>query len=138
MKTNKDKTGYWKGKTFSDEHKQKISESHKGKTFSDEHKQKISKSLTGKSKSDEHKRKIGEAKKGKKIHSEEFKMYIGKVSTKSYARITKGGMRPNGKQNYRIRFNKKVIKESVDIHKLIDWWNETYPTEPLHIEVYDK
>lgn len=110
---NKCRIGYWKDKTLSEETKLKMSESHKGKTFSEEHKQNLSKSLSG----------------------ENNPMY-GKESPvlKKYARIIKAGYNKR-KQQYSIKYNSKVIKRSVDIHKLIKWWNETHPTEPLHVEV---
>ena len=53
QKISKNNDRYWEGKSFSDEHKQKLSDSHKGKpgywedkSFSDEHKQNISISLS--------------------------------------------------------------------------------------------
>lgn len=50
---------------------------------------------------------------------------------KSYARIIKDGHTWNGKQLYCIRFDGKRIKSSIDIYKLIDWFNENYPDVKL-------
>jgi hypothetical protein len=58
-----------KGRTFSEEHKRKLSEAgrrRKGGPLSEERKRKISEALKGKALSEEHKRKMSEAKKGKK------------------------------------------------------------------------
>lgn len=49
------------GKTFSDEHRHKISESLKGKPLCEEHRQKLSEAHKGKTHSDEQRRKIAEA-----------------------------------------------------------------------------
>ena len=72
------------GKTFSKEHRRKISESQKGKTLSEEHKRKISETISGenhpwygKKHTEETKRKMSEAKKGKTL-SEETKEKIKK------------------------------------------------------------
>ena len=54
-----------KNKTFSEEHKKKLSESHKGKHLSEEHKRKMSESHKGKVISEETKRKLSKVKKGK-------------------------------------------------------------------------
>lgn len=81
--------------------------------------------------SDETKKKISEAKRGK---------YVGENNPrwKSYARIVNGGKNRHGNKRFKLKFNGKTLKSSTDIHKLIDWWNGNYPTEPLHVEVYDK
>lgn len=131
----------------SDETKQKISESLTSRTLSDEHKQKISKNNArywkDKTHSEETKLKISESMKGKK-HSGESKKKISEAQKgekhnlwKNYGRIVKAGY-IKGKQRFCIKYNGKRIKSSFNIHKLIKWWNETYPTKPLHIEVYDK
>ena len=66
----KGKPSYRKGKSLSEEHKQKISYAKKGKTLSEETKQKISESLKGnkyrlgKTCSEESKKKLSEAHKG--------------------------------------------------------------------------
>lgn len=65
--------------------------------------------------------------------SDETRMKIIKSMGKDYARIIKNGFQ-NNKQMYQIRFNGKRIKRSQNIHKLINWWNENYLREPLHIE----
>lgn len=54
---------------------------------------------------------------------------------KKYARIIKDGHTNYGKQLYCIRFDGKRIKSSIDIYKLINWFNEVYPSEPLYINV---
>ena len=66
-----------KGKTLSEETKQKLSKSHKGKTLSEETKQKLSKSHKGKKLSEETKRKLSEAKKNM---SEDTKRKIGEAA----------------------------------------------------------
>lgn len=97
-----DGCNYWEGKTFSDEHKQKISESLKGENNPN----------YGKTFSDEHKRKISESK------------------TYDYPRIIKIGMHGK-KQGYAIKYNGKRIKSSVYIEKLEEWFKENYPNEEL-------
>lgn len=103
-----------------------------GKTFSDEHKQKISESLTGRTISEETKKKISESEKGH-IVSEETKKKISKANTKNYYRIVKGGLTSNGKQNYGIIYNGKFIKRSISKEKLIKWFNENYSNKELII-----
>ena len=56
----------WYGKHLSAEAKRKMSEVRKGKSFTDEHRQKISEAQKGKSLSDETKRKISATQKGRK------------------------------------------------------------------------
>ena len=87
----------------------------------------------GKKRSAESIRKTAEGNKGK-TRSDEQRLNIIKGMGKDYARIIKNGFQ-NNKQMYQIRFKGKCIKRSIYIHKLINWWNENYPTEPLHIEV---
>lgn len=53
------RVSYWKGKTFSEEYKKKLSLAHLGKTFSEEHKKKISLSHLGKTFSEKHKNNLG-------------------------------------------------------------------------------
>jgi hypothetical protein len=64
---NKGRTGVqesWaKGKTFTDEHKKRLSESHKGKANTEEQKAKISAKLKGRQMSDKTRRKMSEARK---------------------------------------------------------------------------
>ena len=59
------------------------------------------------------------------------------LAWKKYARLRKIGF-VKEKQLYAILFNGKMLKCSVDIYKIIKWWNENYPTESLHIEVDDE
>ncbi len=90
----KGREGYWKGKTFSEEHRKKIGEASKGNKYSlgykhsEEHKRKVSLALIGhkgywkgKTFSEEHKRKMGKNSKGNKYalgykHSEEHKLKL--------------------------------------------------------------
>jgi len=67
-----------KGKSPSEETRQKLSIAGKNRILSEEHKQRISKALTGKIRSEEHAEKISKAKKGKSNgpHSEETKRKI--------------------------------------------------------------
>lgn len=64
---NKDKSLHYdvwsKGKTFTDEHRKKLSESHKGKANTEEQKAKISAKLKGRKMSDETRKKMSEARK---------------------------------------------------------------------------
>ena len=109
------------GKPKSDKHKQKLSEAHKGNTLSDETKQKISEALTGKPKSKEHKQKLSESK------------------WKDYPRIIKAGFYKD-KQQYAVKYEGKMIKKSIDLFKLLDWFFVNYPDEDLEIlmEVLDE
>ena len=47
------------------------------------------------------------------------------------AKIVKDGMSKNGKQNYGIKVNDKIIKSSIHPQKLIDWFEKEYPEEEL-------
>lgn len=76
----------------------------------------------GKPLSEETKKKISDALKGN-VHN-----------LKKYARITKNGIH-RGKQRYAIRFNGKILKQSVDKDKLLKWFEETYPDMNLVIEL---
>lgn len=135
---------YRKGKTHSEESKQKMSESHKGeknhmfgKHHSEKTKQKISRANKGKVSprrgvklSNKTKKKISESHKGK-THLK------GKENPnwKKYARIIKKGKQSNGKQKYAIIRNGKKIKQSINISTLINWFKENYPNEQLINEV---
>lgn len=113
------KTGYsdlcrtcvCKGISFSNEHKQKLSEAQKGKKLSEETKQKISKTKKGTSLSKETKQKISEARKGMHF-SEEYKQKI----SDNHADF-RGENHPNWQggisfEPYCIKFDKK-FKEQV-------------------------
>ena len=105
------------------------------KDFSKETKLKISKALKGKPKSDEHKKKVSEN--HADFSGENNPMY-GRTgencpSWKNYPRIVKKGI-VREKQNYAIRFNGKIIKQSVSLNKLKKWFKENYPNEELIIE----
>lgn len=47
------------------------------------------------------------------------------------AKIVKDGMSKNGKQNYGIIFEGKIIKSSVYPQKLIEWFKKEYPEEKI-------
>ena len=73
--------GYWKGKTFSPEHRANLSKSHlesntlRGKPLSSEHKEKISESKKGGKHTEEAKHKMSKTKKGKPIYANRHPMY---------------------------------------------------------------
>jgi len=83
--SQKGEKGYWHGKPFSEEHRQKLSVTHKGRTVSEKTRLKISIAKKGKKLSSEHCRKISEARKGKpngmngKHHSEETRRKISEA-----------------------------------------------------------
>lgn len=141
--------------TISKETREKMSESAKkrlapmeGKKHTEESKQKISvnnahywKGKKRPKRTKEHCKKISDALKGRK-HSKEFKEKISKANKeennplwKNYARIISAGTLPNGKQRYRIRFNGRNLKSSINLNKLIKWFKENYPDEQLVNEV---
>lgn len=79
-----------KGRTLSEEHKRKISESMKGKQnckgrkLSEEHKRRIGKSNKGKKVFEEHWRKIGAANKGRK-HTQKARLNMSEAAYKRWA-----------------------------------------------------
>lgn len=80
---------------------------HKGKKckpFTEEHKKKLGKSKKGKPLSEEHKQKIAESNKG--------------IHLLKYARVVKNGVSNEGKQNYALRYDGKMIKQSIFKEKL--------------------
>lgn len=101
--------GKFKGKTLSEEHKQKLSEAKKGaknpnygKQFSDEHKNKLSAALKGRQFSEETKLKISAAQKGKQL-SEEHKQKISEaLKGKRFKWIN------NGIKQRRIPFDEEI------------------------------
>jgi hypothetical protein len=97
------------GKTLSDEHKQKISEAQKDKTLSEETKQKIS---------ENHADVSGE----------------NNPRWKNYPRIIKQGFK-HGKQLYAIRYEGKILKKSVYLHRLYKFWGENHSDEFLYLEI---
>ena len=51
---------------------------------------------------------------------------------KDYARIVKAGIKPSGKQNYKISYNGiKTLKRSVNKESLKKWFKENYPNVEL-------
>lgn len=85
---------YWKDKNLSNDTRKKMSKAKKGKKHSEETKNKMSQSHKGKQK--------------------------GKDNPlwKDYARIIKGGLTHNGKQLYALRYDGKIIKQSIYKNKL--------------------
>lgn len=101
-----------KGRTHSETTKKKMSNSHKGKKFSKEHRENISKS------------KIGNKNPMYGIKGKDHPTY-GRCREKSavwksYPRIVKNGFR-NGKQNYAIKYNGKIVKISIHKEKLEEY-----------------
>jgi len=87
-----------KGRTHSEETRRKMSQAKKGRTYSKEHKRKISKSLRGKKHphygrnlSEEHRRKMSEAHKGNS-HTEETKRKLSEVMSGKNNSNWKGGV----------------------------------------------
>lgn len=119
-----------KGYRFTDEQKKKLSEIHKGRSpwnkgmpncfnHTEETKQKIRESQTGKGNS-----MYGKTPWNKGITGKDNHIY------KDYYRLVKDG-RSGNKQRYSIIKDKKRLKRSVDINKLLTWFNENYPNEKL-------
>jgi hypothetical protein len=119
-----------KGHRFTDEQKKKLSEIHKGQTpwnkgspncfnHTDKAKEKIRKAQTGKGNS-----MYGKTPWNKGITGKDSHMY------KDYYRLVKDG-KQGDKQLYSIIKNKKRLKKSVDINKLITWFKENHPNEKL-------
>lgn len=71
-----------------------------------------------------------------KNHSIETKNKIRKSLIKEYPRIVKCGF-DRGKQKYGIKFNQKIIKQSISIDKLIKWFEKNYSNQKLYIEIGD-
>lgn len=71
---------------------------------------------------------------GKKL-SDEHKRKLAESHKKNSITISKAGIRPNGKQNYKSRFNGKTIKESVNIFKLIDFVVCKYPNKDIELSM---
>ena len=106
-----------KNKTLSEETKQKMSEywdSEEGQS----QKQKMSESIKEYWDSEEgqnQKQKMSESRKNK------------------YATIKKAGFTKNGKQNYALKFEGKVLKESINPNKLLEDFLTNYPLEIIKI-----
>lgn len=114
------------GFKFTEESLKRMSNSHKGKTLSKETKQKMSDSHKGKKLSKSHRDNISQAKMGSKNPmyglKGELNPSYGKCKElspvwKPYPRIVKHGFR-NGKQNYGIKYDGKIIKTSIYLNKL--------------------
>lgn len=123
------KTGGSNNFVFSESSLNKMSESHKGKTILQDVREKMSKAHKGKKLSDEHRRKLSESKKGVKNPmyglTGELNPTYGRCRElsgmwKSYPRIVKNGFK-NGKQNYGIKYEGKLIKTSIFIDKLEEY-----------------
>ena len=109
-----------RGKTFSEEHKRKLSEAHKGKTFSEEHRRKLSESLMGKPRSEETKRKISKAQKGEnhhmygKSHTEETRKKMSKANKgKTLSKETRRKMSEAKKGKTRSEETKRKISAAM-------------------------
>lgn len=111
-------TGY----KLSKAHRKKLREAHLGKKHSEETKKKISEINKGRKHSLESIKKMSESKKGHFV-SDETKNKISKTKTKNYARVIKNGHK-NGKQQYALRYNGKIIQRSINEEKLQQLANE--------------
>ena len=96
-----------KRKVLSDEHKIKIAAARRGKTQTEETKQKIAESRTGRKMSDEHKAKIAAARRGK-TQTEETKQKIAESRT---------GRKMSESTKQRISKSKKIRKDRSDEKK---------------------
>lgn len=119
----KGENSYWYGKTFSKEHKKKLSESLKGKKLSEAHKQKLSEAFKGKNHpfygkhhTEETKQKISKSKKGQML-SEETKELLSEIRAKytlwNYKKVgyDKSRIKDPDKvyKAFRLKYNKKNI-----------------------------
>ena len=107
-----------------------MSSSHRGKHLSEETKKKMSDSRKGKNLSEQHRKSISKSKLGTKNPMYGLKGELspsfgrcGDLSPvwKPFPRIVKHGFR-NGKQNYGIKYNGKIIKTSIYLDKLEDFF----------------
>ena len=114
QKISKNNAKYWDGKSFSDEHKQKLSEAHKGKILSEETKRKMSESHTGKSKSEKHKLNIS---KGKNTTGY---LYVTKFKNEQYTKgfIWRYQYTENGKQKVISSVNLDKLEQKVKARDL--------------------
>ena len=116
------------------ESRQRISEFHKGL-------EPWNKGITGyhNNLSDAHRKELSDKWKGKNNPnanglSDERKEHLSKLNTISYARIVLGPFTKAGRRQYKLKgSDSKELKRSVDINKLIEWFNEHYPNEELII-----
>ena len=92
------------GRTFSDEHRKKLSQTLKGRTLSDEHRKKLSEAHKGKTLSEDTKRKMSQARKGKRgkdshnygrHHTEETRKKLSQAQ--NYKKIPIVAIDKNGK-----------------------------------------
>ena len=121
-----------KGYTFTEEQRKKLSEIHKGQipwnkgmpncfNHTEETKEKIRNSQTGKGNS-----MYGKPAWNRGITGKDNHIY------KDYYRIVKDGKSGN-KQRYSIIKNRKRLKRSVSIDKLLKWFDEHYPNEKIQV-----
>ena len=114
---------------FREETLKKMSESHKGKTHSETTKKRMSDSHKGKKFTKEHRENLSKSKMGDKnpmygLKGKDHHTY-GKCREESavwkpYPRIVKNGFR-NGKQNYAIKYDGKIVKISIYKEKLEEY-----------------
>lgn len=88
---------------------------------------------TGETHTEESKRKMSESHKGEK-NSMYGRTGENCPGWKNYPRITKKGF-CNNKQKYAIRYEGKILKQSVYLHKLYKWWGKNHPDEFLYLEI---
>ena len=108
----------------------------RGHTLSEETCRKISEAKRGVKYSIETRQKLSELRKGPnnpfygKTHTPEVRKKISKAHTLDYPRIVKHGFN-GGKQSYCIKRNGAMLKESVYIERLVEWFEENFPNEKL-------
>lgn len=105
----------------------------------------------GKKRSKETRELISKSRKGKccgennvffgRKHTPEIINYLKKINSKEnhpnwkkYARIVKNGKRHDGKQRYCIKKDGEILKESIHINRLVNWFNENYPNQKIITE----
>ena len=65
--------------------------------------------------------------------SGETKQKISKSKKNKYASIKKNGFNKRGEQTYALKFNGKVLKQSINPNKLLGYFLENYPLEIIKI-----
>lgn len=66
-----------------------------------------------------------------RVLSEESRKKIGDNQKNKKVTIIRNGFKKNGKQIYALYDNCRVIKSSVNLNKLLDWFKENYPNEEI-------